>query len=70
MERHARKVKESCKEAHKFSETNQPPATIIDLSSPVEEEIVIKQRKGKEKITEKLEVETLKEKRQVKRYQY
>ena len=61
MTRHARKVMESNKETHKVSETSQPPPSIIDLSSPTKEDLIIKQKKGKEKITEKLEVETLEE---------
>ena len=60
MTRHAIKVMERNKEVHKFSETAQPPPSIIDLSSPTKEELVIKQNKGKEKIIEKSEVETLK----------
>ena len=40
--------------------TSQPPI-IKDLSSPAKEELVIKQKKGKEKISKKLEIETLKE---------
>ena len=61
MSRHARKVMENSKEIQKVSETTLPPPSIIDLSSPAKEELVIKQKKGKEKITEKSEVETLKE---------
>ena len=52
MTRHAIKVMESSKEIEKVSETAQPPS-IIDLSSPAKEELVIKQRKGKEKVSEK-----------------
>ena len=61
MTRHARKVLERRKETQKVSKASQPPPSIIDLSSPAKEELVIKQKKGKEKITEKLEFETLKE---------
>ena len=61
MKRHARKVSESSKEAEKASETIQPSPSIIDLSSPTKEDLVIKQKKGKDKITEKTEVEALKE---------
>ena len=61
MKRHARKVLESSKEAKKVSETTQPPPSIINLSSPVKEDPVIKQNEGKEKITENLEVEAHKE---------
>ena len=61
MTRHTKKVMESSKEAQKVSETTQPPPSIVDLSSPEKEELVMKQKKGKEKITENSEVETLKE---------
>ena len=50
MTKHARKVMETSKETQKISETTQPPPSIIDLSSPAKEELVIKQNKGKEKI--------------------
>ena len=61
MNRHARKVLESIKEAQKVSETTQPPPSIIDLSSPAKEDLVINKNKGKEKITENIEFEALKE---------
>ena len=48
------------KETEKINEATQP-TSIIDLSSPAKEELVIKQRKGKEKMIEKSEIETLKE---------
>ena len=57
---HARKVIESSEETEKIIETAQPPS-IIDFSSPAKETLVIKQKKGKEKISEKIEIETLKE---------
>ena len=52
MTRHARKVMERSKEIEKMNETAQPPS-IIDLSSPAKEELIIKKRKAKEKIIEK-----------------
>ena len=52
---------ESSKETQKVSEIAQPSPSIIDLPSLAKEELVIKQKKGKEKITEKSEFETLKE---------
>jgi len=61
MLRHAKKVLEISKEAQKVTETVRPPPNIIYLSSPAKEETVIKQRKGKEKIFEKIEIEVLKE---------
>lgn len=47
----AKKAMES-KRIEKFSEATQP-VNIIDLSPVTEEEVSIKQRKGKEKIIEK-----------------
>ena len=61
MTRHARKVLESSKEAQKVTETVQPQPSIIDLSSLAKEDLVIKKKKGKEKIIEKIEIEVLKE---------
>ena len=52
MTRHARKFMEIKKETERINETSQPP-NIIDLSSPAKEDMVTKQRKGKEKISEK-----------------
>ena len=60
MTRHAKKVLESNKEAQKVIETVQPPPSIIDLSSPAKEDLVIRKKKGKEKIIEKTEIEVLK----------
>ena len=60
MTRNARKVMESRKEAQNVSETAQP-LSIIYLSLPTKEELVVKQKKGKKKIIEKSEIETLKE---------
>ena len=59
MTRHAIKVLESSKEAQKVTETVQPPPSIIDLSSPTKEDLVIRKKKGKEKIIEKTEIEVL-----------
>ena len=53
MTRHARKVFKRSKETQKVNENIQLPPSIIDLSSPTKEELVIKKKKGKEKITEK-----------------
>ena len=61
MTRNSSKVLESNKEILKASETAQPPPSIIDLCSPRKEELVIKQKKGKEKITEKTKFEALKD---------
>lgn len=55
MTKHARKVMECSKETQKVSETAQP-LNIIDISSPAKEELFIKQKKGKEKNSEKPEI--------------
>ena len=61
MTRHARNFLESSKEVHPATDIVQPPQSIIDLFSLAKEESVIKQRKGKEKIIEKIEIKVLKE---------
>ena len=61
LTRHTRKVMESSKETDKINEVSSRPPSIIYLSSPAKEELVIKQRNGKDKIIEKSEIETLKE---------
>ena len=61
MTRHIWKVMEIRKETEKINEVAHPPS-IIYFSSPAKEELFIKQRKGKEKMIEKSEIETLKEK--------
>ena len=55
MRRHDRKLLESSKEVQPPTDTVQPPQEIINLSSPVEKDIVNKSKKGKEKVMEKKE---------------
>ena len=59
MTKHAKNSMER-KKIEKINEATQP-TSIIGLFPSTKEEVVIKKRKGKEKIIEKSEIETLKE---------
>ena len=59
MTRNARKLLESSKEVQPPADIAQPPQEIIDLSSPVEKDTVIKSKKGKEKVMVKIKFQLL-----------
>lgn len=59
MTKHARKVMESSKETEKINETAQPPS-IIDISSPAKEELVINKERVKRKLLKNQKLKPLK----------